>query len=63
MSTRDFSDSVKLEVIKANLEKNDGKICCEACGTSLSSIRDCHFDHIHPYQTDHLQLEHSYPLD
>lgn len=49
MNTRDFSDSVKLEVIKNNLEKNSGKICCEACGEALSSIKECHFDHIYPY--------------
>ncbi len=49
MSNRDFSDSIKLEVIKANLEKYNGKICCEVCGTQLSSIKDCHFDHIHPF--------------
>lgn len=49
MSNRDFSDSVKLEVIKANLEKNGGKICCEICGEALSSIKECHFDHIYPF--------------
>ena len=49
MNNRDFSDSIKLEVIKANLEKYNGKICCEVCGTQLSSIKDCHFDHIHPF--------------
>ena len=49
MSNRDFSDSIKLEVIKANLEKYNGKICCEVCGAQLSSIKDCHFDHIHPF--------------
>lgn len=49
MINRDFSDSVKLEVIKTNLEKNGGKICCEACGRVLSSIKECHFDHIYPY--------------
>lgn len=49
MSNRDFSDSIKLEVIKANLEKHSGRICCEVCGTNLSSIKDCHFDHVHPF--------------
>lgn len=49
MNIRDFSDSVKLEVIKKNLDKNGGKICCEVCGNALSSIRECHFDHIYPY--------------
>lgn len=49
MHNRDFSDSVKLEVIKANLEKNGGKICCEVCRNNLSSINECHFDHIYPY--------------
>ncbi len=49
MNNRDFSDSIKLEIIKANLEKNRGKICCEACGNALSSIKECHFDHIYPY--------------
>lgn len=49
MSNRDFSDTIKLEVIKANLEKYAGKICCEVCGKNLSSIKECHFDHIHPF--------------
>ena len=49
MSNRDFSDTVKLEVIKANLEKYSGQICCEICGKNLSSIKECHFDHIHPF--------------
>lgn len=49
MGNRDFSDTVKLEVIKANLEKHNGKICCEVCGSNLSSIRECHFDHIYPF--------------
>ena len=49
MSTRDFSDSIKLEIIKSNLEKHNGRICCEICGTNLSSISECHFDHIHPF--------------
>lgn len=49
MSNRDFSDTVKLEVIKTNLEKYSGKICCDVCGKSLSSIKECHFDHIQPF--------------
>ena len=49
MGNRDFSDTVKLEVIKVNLEKNNGQICCEICGKNLSSIKECHFDHIHPF--------------
>ena len=49
MSNREFSDTVKLEVIKANLEKHNGQICCEVCGINFSSIKECHFDHIHPF--------------
>lgn len=49
MSNRDFSDSAKLEVITENLAKNNGQIQCEICGKKLSSIADCHFDHIEPY--------------
>lgn len=49
MANRDFSDSVKLSVITDNLRKNDGLICCAICGTKLSSISECHFDHIFPY--------------
>ncbi len=49
MRSREFSDSIKLEAIKINLENNCGRICCETCGTCLSSIKDCHFDHIHPF--------------
>ena len=44
-----FSDTVKLEVIKNNLKKNNGSICCEICKKRLSSIDECHFDHIYPY--------------
>ena len=49
MSDRDFSDSVKLEVVKTNLEKHGGRICCEICGQSLFPDREYHFDHIHPF--------------
>lgn len=49
MGNRDFSDSAKLEVITRNLAKNSGQIQCEICGKKLSSIADCHFDHIEPY--------------
>ena len=49
MNTREFSDTVKLDVIKANLDKYNGQICCEVCGNRLSSIKECHFDHIHPF--------------
>ena len=49
MGSRDFSDAVKLEIIKANLEKHNSKICCELCGNNLSSIKECHFDHIYPF--------------
>ena len=49
MGNRDFSDSIKLEVIKANLKKNNGSICCETCSAKLNSIDECHFDHIYPY--------------
>lgn len=46
MSDRNFSDSVKLTVITDNLKKNNGNICCAACGKTLSSIQECNFDHI-----------------
>lgn len=49
MGNRDFSDSVKLEVIKRNLEKNEGNIFCEICKKKITSIAECHFDHIFPY--------------
>lgn len=49
MESRAFSDTVKLAVIKGNLEKNNGRICCEICGAALLSIKECHFDHIHPF--------------
>lgn len=49
MGNRDFTDSAKLEVITNNLAKNNGQIQCEICGKKLSSIADCHFDHIEPY--------------
>lgn len=46
---RFFSDSIKLEIIKSNLKRHNGSICCELCNTRLNSIDDCHFDHIYPY--------------
>lgn len=49
MSDRDFSDSTKLEIVKQNLEKNNGSILCELCSKKIISISECHFDHIHPY--------------
>ena len=49
MANRDFSDSVKLIVITENLRNNNGNICCAICGSKLSSINECHFDHIFPY--------------
>lgn len=49
MSSRDFSDTVKLEAIKANLKNNNGEIHCANCDNKLMSIEECHFDHIYPY--------------
>ncbi len=49
MENRDFSDTVKLEVIKKNLENNSGNIQCEICGKRIITIAECHFDHIFPY--------------
>lgn len=49
MKNREFSDAVKLKVVRANLEKHCGSIGCDACGCTLSSISECHFDHIYPY--------------
>lgn len=43
---RDFTDSIKFSVVRDNLEKNNGRICCEICGKELKSINECHFDHI-----------------
>lgn len=48
-NNRDFSDSIKLEVIKNNLKKYNGSICCEICKIKLNSIDECHFDHIYPF--------------
>ena len=49
MANRDFSDSVKLSTITENLRKNNGEIRCAICGVKLSSIKECHFDHIIPF--------------
>ena len=49
MAKRDFSDSVKLSVIKDNLRNNNGEICCSVCGVKLLSIQECHFDHVVPF--------------
>ena len=49
MANRDFSDSVKLAAITENLMVNNGTICCAVCKTRLSSVSECHFDHIIPF--------------
>ena len=49
MANRDFSDSVKLSTLTENLRKNNGEIHCSSCGVKLSSINECHFDHIYPF--------------
>lgn len=49
MDNRNFSDSIKFEAIKLNLENNGGDICCELCHKKIISIGECHFDHILPY--------------
>ena len=36
-------------MIKNNLTKNGGNIFCEICGKKMTSIEDCHFDHIFPF--------------
>jgi len=46
---RNFSEAIQFGVVKANLEKHNGKIQCELCGKQIFSIGDCHFDHIVPY--------------
>lgn len=46
---RDFSDAIKYLVVRENLEKNNGRICCETCGKELKSINEGHFDHIEAY--------------
>lgn len=46
---RDFSDAIKYAVVRENLEKNNGRICCETCGKELKSINEGHFDHIKPF--------------
>ena len=46
---RDFFDSIKYSVVRENLEKNNGRICCEICGKELNSINEGHFDHIEAY--------------
>ena len=49
MAGRNFSEAIQFGVVKANLEKHNGKIQCELCGKQIFSIGDCHFDHIIPY--------------
>ena len=46
---RDFTDSIKFSVVRENLEKNNGRICCEVCRKELKSINEGHFDHIEAY--------------
>lgn len=49
LANRDFSDSAKLSTITENLRKNNGEIHCAICGVKLSSINECHFDHVFPF--------------
>ena len=49
MAGRNFSEAIQFGVVKANLEKHNGKIQCELCSKQIFSIGDCHFDHIVPY--------------
>lgn len=49
MAGRYFTEAIQFGVVKANLEKNKGRILCELCGKQITSIRECHFDHIVPY--------------
>lgn len=46
---RDFSDAIKYSIVRDNLERNNGRICCEICGKELKSINEGHFDHIEAY--------------
>lgn len=46
---RNFTDSIKFLIVKENLEKNNGRICCEICGKELKSINEGGFDHIEAY--------------
>ncbi len=46
---RDFSDAIKYSVVRDNLEKNNGRICCAICGRELKSINEGHFDHIEAF--------------
>lgn len=57
MGNRDFSDTVKLGVIKRNLEKNNGNILCATCGKKIVSISECHFDHIFPFSKGGKSIE------
>lgn len=49
MSKRYFSEAVKFNAVKLNLEKNHGEIRCEICRKQIFSIQECHFDHIISY--------------
>lgn len=49
MEIRNFSDTVKYQVLTENIAKNSGDVRCEVCGKKILSIADCHFDHIIPY--------------
>ncbi len=40
MGTRNFSDSIKLSVIRNSLEKNNGNIVCEICEKNLCQFRN-----------------------
>lgn len=42
MSSRDFSDTVKLESIKANLKNNNGEIHCANCITMIHGHLEYH---------------------
>ena len=46
---REFTDSTKFSVVRENLAKNNGRICCEVCRKELKTISEGHFDHIVAY--------------
>jgi len=49
MNDRLFPESVQLQAVLSNLEKNNGQLRCESCKKIIVKKNGCHFDHIIPF--------------
>jgi hypothetical protein len=49
MNDRLFPESIQLQAVLSNLEKNNGQLRCESCKKIIIKKNECHFDHIIPF--------------